>query len=151
MLSQCNKICISTTTRGLLCNLSNKPQIPYPACWQKDMRITSPCNSCSYIFMFIKCSKGNIRPSHIPNIDATIHHQGTAGNVVFPLRPPFNVSYRCNGVNCVFQWWLACKIPHLQEISGKVHISGTHIFQMYSLLFSFFLTTSFTADTKLLL
>jgi len=100
------------------------------------MRITSPCNTSSYIFMFIKCSKRNIWPSHIPNIDATIHYQGTAGNVVFPLRPPFDVSYRCYGVNRILQRWLDCQVPHLERTSvWRFQPAVDAYFQMCSLLF----------------
>lgn len=114
---------------------SYKHMVTYSTSRKKYMRIASPSNSSSNIFMFTKCSKRYIRATYIPDVNITIYNKSYRCYVEFPLRPPFYSSNRCYGIDNKFRSWFVNYIPYLEKTNSinnfyiNIIISKTFFFQ----------------------
>ena len=82
---------------------------------KQHVRASSPGNPGRYVFMFVEGSVRDVRSSYIPDVNGAVYHESATGDVVHPLRTPFDATNGRHRSHSVFEDWPQTQIPNLVD------------------------------------
>jgi hypothetical protein len=101
------------------------PRETYSSAAEKDVGVFFPRHPTGDVLVLVEGGERDVRPPHVPDVDAAIYDERARSYVVSPLGAPLDVADRGDGVDRVFQSQLARQVPHLDTKSTKCHSLST--------------------------